>query len=165
MRQVKLNETMSASTEVNHFSNANRGFYIVCGVESASHLATNIDLSLPRIVIHDVMKRFCDPKLSHEEAEQLFRRFIAQLDYLKKRAVVIGFLNEEKVPAERRHLVMQLLGAARHVVTPAVVSVKNPVRVVKKRNPFMRYVRWAKEWSRVRGDIEGNDTPLSPCSI
>ncbi|MBS1984335.1 MAG: hypothetical protein JST16_09185 [Bdellovibrionales bacterium] len=70
----------------------------------------------PMIVIPDMLKFFCDPKLSDLQMVSLYRSFMIRLAFLRQRAIVLGLFDETALPARRAPLLAEMIKMARRVI-------------------------------------------------
>lgn len=85
----------------------------------------------PLVIISDLMGLFYDADLPEEDLKRAFRQFQERLAELGRRAVVIGLVLNQPIPAERKHLLPAVLGLARRVFAPSCTAAEElgaPVR-------------------------------------
>ncbi len=82
----------------------------------------------PLVVISDLMGLFYDPDLPQDALIRAFRSFMIRLAFLRQRAIVLAFLNDHiRPPADRQHLLADVLKMARRVSEPTQQLSKFPV--------------------------------------
>jgi len=73
----------------------------------------------PLVIISDLMGLFYDPDLPEDALIRAFRSFMIRLSFLRQRAIVLALLRNGEPPANRRHLLPDVLKLARRISEPA----------------------------------------------
>ncbi len=76
----------------------------------------------PLVVISDLMGLFYDPDLTEDALVRAFRSFMVRLAFLRQRAIVLALLRDGEAPADRRHLLPDVLKMARRVYASETLS-------------------------------------------
>ena len=84
----------------------------------------------PLIVIPDMLKFFCDEKLSQMQMVSLYRSFVIRLAFLRQRAIVVGLFDEAALPPERAPLLAEVIKMARRILPAAPVRTPLQTRPV-----------------------------------